>query len=139
MNYSDPQAQSRARREKLIEMIRSRAMSPNRVNEVSGRVVPYGVGEGIAQLGQAMLAGKMSKDLARDEQAAIEKAKADADMQLEAQKNQADYEQEQLRSQNDIIIEREKIAAQAELERFKAQLKAETDLAIAQLKAQTGM
>ena len=72
-------------------------------------------------------------------QLAIEKAKADADMQLEAQKNQADYEQEQLRSQNDILIEREKIAAQAELERFKAQLKAETDLAIAQLKAQTGM
>ena len=72
-------------------------------------------------------------------QLAIEKAKADADMQLEAQKNQADYEQEQLRSQNDILIEREKIAAQAELERFKAQLRAETDLAIAQLKAQTGI
>ncbi len=61
-------------------------------------------------------------------QLAIEKQKADAQLQ-----------QEQVRSQNDVIIEREKIAAQAELERFKAQLKAETDLAIAQIKAQSGM
>jgi hypothetical protein len=61
-------------------------------------------------------------------QLAIEKQKADAQLQ-----------QEQVRSQNDVIIEREKIAAQAELERFKAQLRAETDLAIAQIKAQSGM
>jgi len=61
-------------------------------------------------------------------QLAIEKQKADAQLQ-----------QEQVRSQNDVIIEREKIAAQAELERFKAQLKAETDLAIAQIKAQSGV
>jgi hypothetical protein len=61
-------------------------------------------------------------------QLAIEKQKADAQLQ-----------QEQVRSQNDVIIEREKIASQAELERFKAQLKAETDLAIAQIKAQSGM
>jgi hypothetical protein len=61
-------------------------------------------------------------------QLAIEKQKADAQLQ-----------QEQVRSQNDVIIEREKIASQAELERFKAQLRAETDLAIAQIKAQQGM
>jgi hypothetical protein len=61
-------------------------------------------------------------------QLAIEKQKADAQLQ-----------QEQVRSQNDVIIEREKIASQAELERFKAQLRAETDLAIAQIKAQSGM
>jgi hypothetical protein len=61
-------------------------------------------------------------------QLAIEKQKADAQLQ-----------QEQVRSQNDVTIEREKIAAQAELERFKAQLKAETDLAIAQIKTQSGM
>jgi len=61
-------------------------------------------------------------------QLAIEKQKADAQLQ-----------QEQVRSQNDVTIEREKIAAQAELERFKAQLKAETDLAIAQIKAQSGV
>jgi hypothetical protein len=61
-------------------------------------------------------------------QLAIEKQKADAQLQ-----------QEQVRSQNDVTIEREKIAAQAELERFKAQLRAETDLAIAQIKAQQGM
>jgi hypothetical protein len=61
-------------------------------------------------------------------QLAIEKQKADAQLQ-----------QEQVRSQNDVIIEREKIASQAELERFKAQLRAETDLAIAQLKAQSGI
>ena len=61
-------------------------------------------------------------------QLAIEKQKADAQLQ-----------QEQVRSQNDVTIEREKIASQAELERFKAQLRAETDLAIAQIKAQSGM
>lgn len=57
---------------------------------------------------------------------------------IEREKAQAQLQQEQVRSQNDILIEREKIAAQAELERFKAQLKAETDLAIAQLKASYG-
>ncbi len=61
-------------------------------------------------------------------QLAIEKQKADAQLQ-----------QEQVRSQNDVIIEREKIAAQAELEQFKARLKAETDIAIAQIKASSGL
>ena len=74
MNYAEQQQLKR--RKELIDMIQANAMKNDRTQSVSGRVVPYQIGEGISKLGQALIARKARKSLGEDETRISERDKA---------------------------------------------------------------
>ncbi|NIT58377.1 MAG: hypothetical protein GWN00_19765 [Aliifodinibius sp.] len=64
-----PEAQQLARRRALLDAMTQQAISPQQTQMVSGRVVPYGIGQGLTQLAQALVARKGLEGVREEEKA----------------------------------------------------------------------
>jgi len=65
------------RRQNLINQLMKNAISPSRIETTGDRVVPYGIGEGLTQIGSALLAKNMLGDLESEETDLADKRRFD--------------------------------------------------------------